>query len=81
MKKAKVMKIVRITIFSLLSLALILLITAVIIFRNELRTLASLKKVDDYGMYQMTYYGCPVIQKEPRFEALLILLHKEVTCF
>lgn len=57
MKKAKVMKIVRITIFSLLSLALILLITAVIIFRNELRTLASLKKVDDYGMYQMTYYG------------------------
>ena len=36
---------------------LILFITTLISFRNELRSLASLKKVDNYGMYQMTYYG------------------------
>ena len=36
---------------------LILFITTLILFRNELRSLASLKKVDNYGMYQMTYYG------------------------
>jgi len=26
-------------------------------FENELRSLASIKKVDDYGMFQMTYFG------------------------
>lgn len=26
-------------------------------FRNELRSLMSLKMIDDYGMYQMSYYG------------------------
>ena len=36
---------------------LILFITTLILFWNELRSLASLKKVDNYGMYQMTYYG------------------------
>ena len=36
---------------------LVILIGILILFRNELRTLMSLKKVDDYGMYQMTYYG------------------------
>lgn len=41
----------------LLVLVLIVLTGAVIVFRNEIRTLASLKKVDDYGMYQMMYYG------------------------
>ena len=41
----------------LLALVFIVLAGAVIIFRNEIRTLATLKKVDDYGMYQMTYYG------------------------
>ena len=30
---------------------------ALILFWNELRSLMSLKKVDDYGMYQMVYYG------------------------
>lgn len=35
----------------------VLLITVLILFRNELRSLTSLAKVDDYGMYQMTYYG------------------------
>ena len=41
----------------LLVLVLIVLTGAVIVFRNEIRSLASLKKIDDYGMYQMTYYG------------------------
>ena len=41
----------------LLVLVLIVLTVAVIVFRNEIRSLASLKKIDDYGMYQMTYYG------------------------
>ena len=36
---------------------LILFITTLILFWNELRSLASLKKVDNYGIYQMTYYG------------------------
>lgn len=35
----------------------IVLIAALILFWNELRSLRSLKKIDDYGMYQMTYYG------------------------
>ncbi|MCI9448073.1 MAG: linear amide C-N hydrolase [Lachnospiraceae bacterium] len=35
----------------------IILIVALALFGNELRSLVSLKKVDAYGMYQMTYYG------------------------
>ena len=38
---------------TLLSIA----IAALILYRNELRSLMSLKKIDDYGMYQMSYYG------------------------
>lgn len=41
----------------LFSILLLLIIAAVWLFRQELRSLASLKKVDDYGMFQMTYYG------------------------
>lgn len=36
---------------------LIIVIGAIALFWNELRTLFSLKKIDDYGAYQMTYYG------------------------
>ena len=36
---------------------LIIIIAALVLFRNELRSLMSLEKVDRYGMYQMTYYG------------------------
>lgn len=36
---------------------LIIAIATLILFRNELRSLMSLKKIDDYGMYQMSYYG------------------------
>ena len=46
-KYAKIKKIIGI----LLVLVLIALTGAVIVFRNEIRTIASLKKIDDYGMY------------------------------
>ncbi len=32
---------------------LIIIFAALVLFRNELRSLMSLKKVDDYGMYQI----------------------------
>ena len=51
------MKTLKRIIIAVVSLALILVITAVIIFLNELRSLASLRKADDYPMYRMTYYG------------------------
>ena len=35
----------------------LLFILILLVFWNELRSLSSLKKVDDYGMYQMIYYG------------------------
>ncbi len=36
---------------------LIIIITVLMLFWKELRSLMSLRKIDDYGMYQMTYYG------------------------
>lgn len=36
---------------------LLLFITVFLLFWKELCSLISLKKIDDYGMYQMTYYG------------------------
>lgn len=36
---------------------LILLVAALVLFWNEMRSLMSLKKLDGYGLYQMTYYG------------------------
>ena len=36
---------------------LLIIIAAVILFWNELRSLASIKKVDAHPLYQMTYYG------------------------
>lgn len=41
----------------ILSVIVLILIVALILFYNELRSLATLKVVDDYPMYQMTYYG------------------------
>jgi len=40
-------------------ISLILIIAGVLVglFWNEIRTLSSLKKIDDYGMFRMTYYG------------------------
>ncbi len=42
---------------SLLIIILLLIGVIMAIFWNEIRSLTSLKKVDDYGMFQMTYYG------------------------
>lgn len=39
------------------ALLLLLLTAAAMLFFNEIRSLMSLKKVDDYGMYHMTYFG------------------------
>lgn len=36
---------------------MIIIIIVLAMFWNELRSILSLEKVDDYGMYQMTYYG------------------------
>jgi hypothetical protein len=43
--------------FILLSILFLIIIAAAVLFWNELRSLASIKQVDDYGMFQMTYYG------------------------
>ena len=43
--------------FGISTTLLILLVITLILFWNELRSLASLKEIDDYGMYQMVYYG------------------------
>lgn len=34
-----------------------LVLALLLLFRNELRTLGTLEKLDDYGMYRMSYYG------------------------
>ena len=41
----------------LISVILVVIIAAAILFWNEIRSLASIKMVDDYGMFQMTYYS------------------------
>ena len=42
-------------IFAAIVAAAVLLL--LFVFRNEIRTISSIKKIDDYGMYQMIYYG------------------------
>lgn len=44
-------------IIGLLCAILLVAAAALILFFNELRSLATLKAIDDYPMYQMTYYG------------------------
>ncbi|MDF2883104.1 MAG: choloylglycine hydrolase [Clostridiaceae bacterium] len=44
-------------IIGLLFAILLVAAAALILFFNELRSLASLKVIDDYPMYRMTYYG------------------------
>lgn len=36
---------------------LVIVVGAIALFWNELRTISSMIKIDDYGAYQMTYYG------------------------
>jgi len=40
-----------------LGFVLLIIVTAAILFGNEIRSLASIRQVDEYGMFQMTYYG------------------------
>ena len=41
----------------LLIVVLVVVIVTIIMFGNEIRSLASIKKLDDYGLFQMTYYS------------------------
>ncbi len=42
---------------SLVCIFVILVVVITALFWNDIRSLSSLKKVDNYGMFQMTYYG------------------------
>jgi hypothetical protein len=50
-------KVLKRIVISLFLIFVLLIIVIVALFWNEIRSLTSLKKVDDYGMFQMTYYG------------------------
>lgn len=50
-------KVVLIIALTLLGLILAGISTFFIIYRNEIRTVASLNTIDEYGMYDMTYHG------------------------
>ena len=41
----------------LLSIVIVCAIVVIALFRNEFRSLASIRQIDDYGMFQMTYFG------------------------
>jgi len=41
----------------LLSVVIVVVIAVAILFWNELRSLASIQKIDEYGLFQMTCYG------------------------
>ena len=42
---------------ALLSVAVCVIIAVTALFRNELRSLASIRQIDNHGMFQMTYFG------------------------
>ncbi len=41
----------------IMAIVLMIVLIFLFVFRNEIRTISSMKKIDDYGMYQMKYYG------------------------
>ena len=43
--------------FIFICVVAVFIVAIVALFWNELRSLASIKQVDEYGMFQMTYYG------------------------
>jgi hypothetical protein len=55
--RKKMYTVVKKTAVCLAVLVILTAAAAVIMFRNEIRTLGSLEKIDDYGMFRMTYYG------------------------
>ncbi|MCI8759915.1 MAG: linear amide C-N hydrolase [Clostridia bacterium] len=50
-------KSLKISLIIILLLLVLITIILIVLFRNELKTLKSFIKIDDYGMYKMTYYG------------------------
>ena len=55
--EVKMKKILKRTGIILAGIVIILLITFIVLFWNELRSLASIKKLDDHPLIRMTYYG------------------------
>ncbi len=53
----KKQKVIKRTGIIFLCILLVVFIAATALFGNEIRSLISLKKLDDHGMFQMTYYG------------------------
>lgn len=51
------MKIIKRVSFIMACIVLVVIIGAGTLFFNEIRSLFSMRKIDDYPMYQMTYYG------------------------
>ena len=41
----------------LLSIIIICAVAAMVLLRNELRSLSSIRQIDDYGMFHMTFFG------------------------
>lgn len=50
-------KILKRSVVIILALLLVIVITALVLFHNELKTLNTLNKIDNSEMYEMTYYG------------------------
>lgn len=50
-------KIIKRIVICILAILIILVGVCVALFWNEIRSLSTLKKIDDYGMFRMTYYG------------------------
>lgn len=50
-------KILKRTGIAMLFIVLGVVIAFITLFRNEIRSLTTLKRTDEYGMFQMTYYG------------------------
>lgn len=53
----KIKKFIKRFIIGMVVVLLVIAIGVIALFWNELRTISSITKIDDYGAYQMTYYG------------------------
>jgi len=53
----KIKKFIKRFIIGIVVVLLVMVVGAIALFWNELRTISSITKIDDYGAYQMTYYG------------------------
>jgi len=50
-------KLIKKALLFLVLILLVIIITILIVWKNELKTLSSIKKIDNYPMYQMIYHG------------------------